>query len=58
MSSQIFKSGTLIGVNTRAAENAESKKDFNYKFKNYINNQKRQLIHFQIDKFSNHNYVR
>ena len=33
MSSQIFRSGTSIGANTREAQNAESKKDFIHKFK-------------------------
>ena len=33
MSSQIFRSGTSIGANTREAQNAESKPDFIHKFK-------------------------
>ena len=33
MSSQIFRSGTSVGANTREAQNAESKKDFIHKFK-------------------------
>jgi four helix bundle protein len=33
MSSQIFRSGTSIGANTREAQNAESKADFIHKFK-------------------------
>jgi four helix bundle protein len=33
MSSQIFRSGTSVGANTREAQNAESKKDFFHKFK-------------------------
>ena len=33
MSSQIFRSGTSIGANTREAQNAESKRDFIHKFK-------------------------
>lgn len=33
MSSQIFRSGTSIGANTREAQNAESKSDFIHKFK-------------------------
>lgn len=28
MASQIFRSGTSVGVNTREAQNAESKRDF------------------------------
>lgn len=33
MSSQIFRSGTSIGANTREAQNAESRADFIHKFK-------------------------
>jgi len=33
MASQIIKSGTSIGANTREAQNAESKADFIHKFK-------------------------
>lgn len=33
MASQIFRSGTSIGANTREAQNAESKADFIHKFK-------------------------
>ena len=33
MASQIFRSGTSIGANTREAQNAESKPDFIHKFK-------------------------
>jgi four helix bundle protein len=33
MSSQLFRSGTSIGANTREAQNAESKADFIHKFK-------------------------
>ena len=33
MCSQIFRSGTSIGANTREAQNAESKRDFIHKFK-------------------------
>lgn len=33
MASQIFRSGTSIGANTREAQNAESKRDFIHKFK-------------------------
>ncbi|MGK0412578.1 MAG: four helix bundle protein [Polaribacter sp.] len=33
MSSQIFRSGTSVGANTREAQNAESKRDFIHKFK-------------------------
>ena len=33
MASQLFKSGTSIGANTREAQNAESKADFIHKFK-------------------------
>ena len=33
MVSQIFRSGTSIGANTREAQNAESKADFIHKFK-------------------------
>lgn len=33
MASQIFRSGTSIGANTREAQNAESKTDFIHKFK-------------------------
>jgi|TARA_R100000750_G_scaffold14745_1_gene9683 four helix bundle protein len=35
MASQIFRSGTSIGANIREAQNAESKKDFIHKFKNF-----------------------
>ena len=33
LSNQLLKSGTLIGANTREAQNAESKPDFIHKFK-------------------------
>jgi four helix bundle protein len=33
MSTQLFKSGTSIGANSREAQNAESKADFTHKFK-------------------------
>jgi len=33
MASQLFKSGTSIGANSREAQNAESKVDFVHKFK-------------------------
>tara|TARA_R110001592_G_scaffold5436_3_gene29964 strand:+ start:5756 stop:5920 length:165 start_codon:yes stop_codon:yes gene_type:complete len=33
MFSQVFRSGTSIGANTREAQNAESKRDFIHKFK-------------------------
>lgn len=33
MASQLFKSGTSIGANTREAQNAESRSDFIHKFK-------------------------
>lgn len=33
MASQLFKSGTSIGANTREAQNAESRADFIHKFK-------------------------
>ncbi|MFO7703274.1 MAG: four helix bundle protein [Psychroflexus maritimus] len=33
MATQLFKSGTSIGSNTREAQNAESKADFIHKFK-------------------------
>jgi four helix bundle protein len=33
MASQIFRSGTSIGANSREAQNAESKADFIHKFK-------------------------
>ncbi len=33
MASQLFKSGTSIGANTREAQNAESTADFIHKFK-------------------------
>jgi four helix bundle protein len=33
MASQIFRSGTSVGANTREAQNAESKRDFIHKFK-------------------------
>jgi len=33
MASQIFRSGTSIGANTREAQNAESRADFIHKFK-------------------------
>ena len=33
MASQVFRSGTSIGANTKEAQNAESKADFIHKFK-------------------------
>ena len=53
MSSQIFRSGTSIGANTREAQNAESKANFIHKFKLL---QKRQTKFITGLRYVNHQH--